>query len=167
MVCFSTHTYCVVPSIHGKEPAAGHGHHRRDGQVGQRVRCHMGYWRIWWKLQHHDHILLHLIFKHEWTLWKETLLNRKGREQKKTEGITQLVKALGRMRLKQMRLVSVSTQRTKQCEPGTARIHRKRRAGTLESLRGDSELLTSSLHLSMAMARLQGDKLAYRYVHMM
>lgn len=38
-------------------------------------------------------------------------MNRKGREQKKTEGITQLVKALGRMRLKQRRLVSMSTHR--------------------------------------------------------
>lgn len=92
-------TYCVVPSIHCKQSAAGHSHHSRDSQVGQCVSCHMGYWRIWWKLQHHDHILLHLIFKHEWALWKETLLNRKGREWKKTEGITQLVKVLGSMRL--------------------------------------------------------------------
>ena len=76
-------TYCVVPPVHRKQPAAGHRHHRGDGQVGERVGRHVRHWGVWWKLQHHDHILLHLIFKHEWTLWKETLLNRKGGEQRK------------------------------------------------------------------------------------
>ena len=43
----------------------------------QGVSGHVCYWWIWWKLQHHDDILLHLVLEHEWTLWKETLLSRR------------------------------------------------------------------------------------------
>lgn len=165
MTCLGTHTYCVVPSIHCKQPAAGHGHHSGDGQVGQRVGCHMGYWRIWWKLQHHDHILLHLIFKHEWTLWKETLLNRKGREQKKTEGITQLVRALGRVRLKQRRLARAYTEHTAVWTFTLWGRHRAKSRASVWSLIEDTELLKTSLKLIIT--RLQCEKLAYRHAHMM
>lgn len=37
----------------------------------------MGYRRVGWKLQNHDHILLHLVLEHERALWKETLLSRR------------------------------------------------------------------------------------------
>lgn len=70
-------TYCVVPPVDCKQPAAGDSHHGRNGQVGQCVGCHVCDGGIWWKLQHHYDILLHLIFKHEGALWKETLLSRK------------------------------------------------------------------------------------------
>lgn len=70
-------TYCVVPPIDSKEPAAGDSHHGRNCQVGQRVGGHVCDRRVWWELQHHYDILLHLIFKHEGALWKETLLSRK------------------------------------------------------------------------------------------
>lgn len=80
-----TRTHGVVPAVHCEQPAAGHRHHGGDGQVRQCVGRHVCHWRIGRELQHHDDILLHLIFKHERTLWKETLLNRKGRV-KRTEG---------------------------------------------------------------------------------
>lgn len=92
-----------MPPVHCKQSAASHRHHCRDGQVGECVGSHVGYRRVGWKLEHHYHVLLHLIFKHEWALWKETLLSRKGREQKETKGIRVSVRS-GRRRLKQMRL---------------------------------------------------------------
>lgn len=147
-----TRTYCVVPAVHRKQSAAGHGHHGRDGQVGQRVGCHVGHRRVWWELQHHDHILLHLIFKHEWTLWKETLLNRKGREQKKTEGITQLVSALGRRRLTQTRLAWAESKATRTSIPWE--WHGERGKGSGRPLAEDTRSLTTSLDSSLAGLRV-------------
>lgn len=75
-------TYSVVPSIDGKQSAASDSNHSGYSEVGQGVGSHMGYRRIGWKLQHHDDILLHLVFEHERTLWKETLLSRRAKTQK-------------------------------------------------------------------------------------
>lgn len=66
-----------MPPIDCEQPAASDGHHGRDGQVGQRVGRHVCDGGIGRELQHHDDVLLHLIFKHEGALWKETLLSRK------------------------------------------------------------------------------------------
>lgn len=74
-------TYSVVPSIDGKQSAACDSNHSGYGEMGQCVGSHMGYWRIGWKLQHHYDILLHLVFEHERTLWKETLLSRRVKRQ--------------------------------------------------------------------------------------
>lgn len=51
--------------------------------MGKRVGGHVRDRRIGWKFENHDNVLLHLIFKHKWTLWKETLLSRK---EKRAEG---------------------------------------------------------------------------------
>lgn len=77
-------TYSIVPSVDGKEPAAGDSDHSRYSKMGEGVCSHMRYRRIGRKLQHHNDILLHLVLKHERTLWKETLLNR--REKKRSVG---------------------------------------------------------------------------------
>lgn len=67
----------VVPSVDGKQAAAGDSDHSRYGQVREGVCDHVRYGGIGWKLQHHDDILLHLVLEHERTLWRETLLSRR------------------------------------------------------------------------------------------
>lgn len=77
----------VVPAVDGKQAAAGDRYGGGHAQVGQRVRSHMSHRRVGGKFQHHDHVLLHLILKHERTLRKETLMKRK--KERKTETDTQ------------------------------------------------------------------------------
>lgn len=67
----------VVPAVDSEQAAAGDRHGSRHAQVGQSIGSHVCYWRVGGKFQHHDHVLLHLILKHEWTLRKETLMKRK------------------------------------------------------------------------------------------
>lgn len=73
-----------MPPVDGKQAAAGDSDHGRYGKMGQGVGSHVRDWRIGWKLQHHDDILLHLVLEHERTLWKETLLSR--REKRRSLG---------------------------------------------------------------------------------
>lgn len=70
-------TNVIVPSVDGKYAAAGDRNHCRCGKMGQGVSGNMRNWRIGWKLQHHDDILLHLVLEHERTLREETLLSRR------------------------------------------------------------------------------------------
>lgn len=67
----------VVPAVDSEQAAAGDRHSCRHTQVGQRVGSYVCHRRVGGKFQHHDHILLHLILKHEWTLRKETLMKKK------------------------------------------------------------------------------------------
>lgn len=70
-------TNSVVPAVDSEEAAAGDRYGSGHAQVGQRVGGHVRHRRVGGKFQHHDHVLLHLILKHEWTLRKETLMKRK------------------------------------------------------------------------------------------
>lgn len=86
-----------MPPIDSKQPAAGDRHHCRDGEVGQRVCCHMSDGGVGGEFEYHDHVLLHLILKHEGALWKETLLSRreKGGEEQKKKRKTEWKRRLG------------------------------------------------------------------------
>lgn len=65
-----------MPAVDSEQAAAGHRDDGRHRQVRQCVSSHVGDWRVGGELQYHDDILLHLLLKHEWTLWKETLMKR-------------------------------------------------------------------------------------------
>lgn len=67
----------VVPAVDSKQAAAGDRNDSGHAQVRQRIGSHVRHRRVGGKFQHHDHVLLHLILKHEWTLRKETLMKRK------------------------------------------------------------------------------------------
>lgn len=67
----------VVPAVDSEQPAAGDRYGSGHAQVGQRIGGYVRHRRVGWKFQHHDHVLLHLVLKHEWTLRKETLMKRK------------------------------------------------------------------------------------------
>lgn len=69
-------THGVVPAVDSKQAAAGHRDYGRHCQVWQCVGSHMGDRRVGGKLQYHYDVLLHLLLKHERTLWKETLMKR-------------------------------------------------------------------------------------------
>lgn len=76
-----------MPSVDSKYAVAGDGDHGGDGEVGQGVGGHVRHGRVGRKLQHHDDILLHLVLEHQGTLWRETLLSRREREDGEPESM--------------------------------------------------------------------------------
>lgn len=78
----SSLTHGVVPAVDSKQAAAGHRDDGRHCQMRQRIGSHVGDRRVGGELQYHDDVLLHLLLKHEWTLWKETLMKRQSMKER-------------------------------------------------------------------------------------
>lgn len=67
----------AVPLVNGEDSVGRDGDDGGAGQAGLGVSRDVHHRGVRGKLQHHDHVLLHLILKHEWALRKETLMKRK------------------------------------------------------------------------------------------
>lgn len=62
----------AMPPVDCKKAVGGDGDDGRAAQARLSVSGHVDHWRVGGKLQDHDHILLHLIRKHQRSLQGQT-----------------------------------------------------------------------------------------------